>query len=120
LNSIIWAQISASEYVIKKAQTAGLDVHTLLNVGEDVKRTIKISVPEWTSNYREFNNWVRLNALMSLSSHFEIYLTTVIALAIESDPGQLHNASKKIDGAMLLKYSNIYSYSEVTKKVYGW
>lgn len=116
MNSIIWAQIPASEYVEKKVHTEGLDIHTLFNVGKDEKRSIKNNVPDWASDYKEFNNWVRLNALMSLNSYFEIYLTTVLALAIESDPGQLHNTSKKIDGAMLLKYSNTYSYSEAIKK----
>lgn len=57
-------------------------------------RTIK----QWSDNYGEFENWLRLSWLMSLCSYFETYLACVIKECIESDPGLLIGASHIIDG----------------------
>ena len=46
---------------------------------------------------------MRLNCVMAISSNLETYLASVVALAIESNPGVLVGASKYIDGAKLLK-----------------
>lgn len=116
LNSLLWSHIHPSEYVTKTAKSQKADIHTLFNVKADDQRTIKKEFKDWIINYQEFNNWTRLNCLMSLSSYFEIYLTTVISMALESDPGQLYSATKKIDGALLLKYSADYSHEDLTKQ----
>lgn len=114
LNSLLWSHIPASEYVAETAKSQVVDMHTLFNVKEDDKRTIKKEFKDWNANYEEFNNWTRLSCLMSLSSYFEIYLATVTSMALESDPGQIHGATRKIDGVLLLKYSA--SYSDLSKQ----
>ena len=57
-------------------------------------RTIK----EWSNNYNEFENWLRLSWLMSLCSCFETYLACIIKECIESAPGLLIAVPHAIDG----------------------
>lgn len=62
-----------------------------------------LTLKNWSEAYNLFDNWVRLNNLMALSSYFEIYLSSIIRLAIESDPGTLIGAKHSVDGAVMLK-----------------
>ena len=59
---------------------------------------------DWSNGYNELENWINLNALVSMSSTFETYIATIIPLALESDIGILFGTSKKIDGISILKY----------------
>lgn len=58
---------------------------------------------EWSDAYNTLQVWTRLNVVISLASILETYIDTVCALAIESNPGVLINASKSLDGVHLLK-----------------
>lgn len=58
---------------------------------------------DWATAYDQLQVWIRLNAVISLTSIFETYLDSVCGLAIESNPGILINASKSLDGVSLLK-----------------
>lgn len=66
-----------------------------------------VTVKDWKAAYDDMQNWVRLNCVMSLSAALETYLTAVISLAIESDPGLLLGVTKTIDGAKLLKHNQL-------------
>lgn len=110
---MIWAQIPAAEYVANQATALGVSsIHSLFDCIEDNKRTIKDIPSEWNEDYDDFGNWWRLSALMSLASYFETYLATIIAVALESDPGVIHNVPGKIDGVVILKYSSEYNYDK--------
>jgi hypothetical protein len=75
---------------------------------------------EWADNYDSFDNWVRLNCLVSATGYLEVYIKTAVRLALESDPGTLLSASRSIDGVALLKYRTQYSFSaEATDCVRG-
>jgi hypothetical protein len=67
---------------------------------------------QWSQDYKEFINWVRLNAAVSLSGYLEVYLQSAATLALESDPGTLLGAPRAIDGIALLKTKDKYSYSD--------
>lgn len=56
------------------------------------------TISQWSINYSEFENWLRLSWLMSLCSYFETYLACIIKECIESDPGLLIAAPHIIDG----------------------
>jgi hypothetical protein len=58
----------------------------------------------WSDNLNLFDNWANLSAVLTIASNFETYLASVVALALESDPGVLIGAPKTIDGAKLLKH----------------
>jgi len=59
---------------------------------------------DWSNTHNEFSTWVYLNALVSLTSNFEIYLSSIIKLSLDSDPGTIIGASKSVDGIFLKKY----------------
>ncbi len=58
---------------------------------------------DWTSAFNDLENWINLNALVTISSNFETYLSTVIPLALSSDLGVLYGVPNKIDGIDILK-----------------
>jgi hypothetical protein len=86
-----------------------------LNAGDSVRKALHVDakhddarrVPEtaekWHKNIKDFNNWVRLNALMALSSYFELYLTVLARMALLSRPGLLIGDPELADGVALLR-----------------
>src|SRR5690606_3977391 len=67
--------------------------------GEEIFKNLK----GWSDTYNQFENWINLNSLLAISSNFETYLSTIVSLSLESDPGVLFNSSKSIDGISLPK-----------------
>jgi hypothetical protein len=68
---------------------------------------------EWSDSFNLFDNWINLSVVLTLHSNLETYMASVIALALESDPGLLLGASKKIDGTILLKHRTAtFDYNE--------
>ena len=61
---------------------------------------------DWSNTHNEFSKWIYLNALVSLTSNFEIYLSSIIKISLDSDPGTIIGASKSVDGMLLKKYKN--------------
>jgi len=116
LNRLLWSQVPVIDFTEKQVAITPGDVHTILGCKAEDARTIRKDKLLWRTDYREFNNWTRLNAMMSLNSYLEIYLASIISTAIESDPGILHNATRKVDGAIMLKHGNNYNYSYQANK----
>lgn len=120
LNRMIWSQIPTIGFIEKQMAVTPGDAHVILKFEPEDERAVKRDKSIWKNDFKEFNNWTRLNTIMSLSSYLEIYLSSIISTAIESNPGILHNASKKIDGAIILKNSNNYTYAfQANKCVIG-
>ena len=106
LSQFLWSNEAASKYTYNKLGKDGavdndpptkhfsLPAHRISTM-----KTLK----GWAAIYDESHNWMRLNCVMAISSNLETYLASVVALAIESNPGVLVGASKYIDGAKLLK-----------------
>lgn len=59
---------------------------------------------QWSNAFNEFDNWTRLNELMALNSYLEVYISSVVSAAIESDPGLLVKSPHSIDGIKQMKY----------------
>lgn len=106
LSNFIWAEEAASKYTCNRLGKEGAD--------DNDPPTKHFSLPAhriscmktlkgWSNTFNESHNWMRLNCIMAISSNMETYLGSVIALAIESNPGILLGATKSIDGAKLLK-----------------
>ncbi|AZI51793.1 hypothetical protein L2D04_08435 [Pantoea agglomerans] len=60
---------------------------------------------EWVNSYNQLENWVNLNALVSLMSNLETYMATIIPLAVESDIGVLYGLPNRIDGIEIVKHN---------------
>ena len=112
LNEILWASIPALSFaqgMYRRNKQTDNPIETTDDFfkasGDDVRR-LDPSVDDWYKNIREFENWNRLNSLVALLSSFEVYLSSVVSLSIESDPGLLLSATKIIDGVKLLKSNN--------------
>lgn len=71
----------------------------------------------WLRSYKNFSNWTRLGALVGLTGYFEVYLRTVSALALESDPGVEYGRSGAVDGAVFLKYGGNWDKSKSVESI---
>ncbi|MEF1312030.1 hypothetical protein QTO01_18235 [Vibrio mytili] len=87
------------------------DTQTVLNLSGKNSHRVADNLKDYSDHLKDFDNWTRLNTLVSVLSYFEIYLSTAVSLAIESDLGLIHSVRKKIDGVMVLKYNNKENYS---------
>lgn len=103
LMRILKSQELSSKYVYTHLATDGGKWDDYISSYFSVRHETKITLKQWSDTNHLFENWNRLNALMSLSSYFETYLSSVISLAIESDPGVLLGSHQSVDGVKLLK-----------------
>jgi hypothetical protein len=69
------------------------------------------NVRDWSNCYNEFENWVHLNALLSLVSYMETYMASIVSIALESDIGVIYAAPRSIDG--VIKKSPLAKWGEV-------
>lgn len=105
LSNFIWAEYASHKYVYKHL---GKEV---IDASEDSKKYFSfpphvwnlITIRDWSKAFNEGQNFLYLNCVMALNSNFETFLSAIISLAIESNPGVLLNAPKTIDGTILLK-----------------
>jgi hypothetical protein len=61
------------------------------------------NLKDWSNSFNNFDNWVNLNVIMSISANLETYIASAISLALKSNPGLLFGASKMVDGVSILK-----------------
>lgn len=126
LNEMLWASIPAISYAKgmyrrnKKAENPSSTPRELFKAsGADVRR-LAHNLDRWNRFINEFENWNRLNSLVALISSFEVYLSSVVSLALESDPGLLLNAPRAVDGVHILKLKgenhNFFEYTEKVTK----
>lgn len=120
LNDVYWAHVPAASTIEKKAlQELGsedADPKQYFLVKDEDDRRISATYKDWKNKYREFSNYTRLSMLMLLSSCFETYLRTIVALAIESKPGVIIDCPDAVDGVSLLKSKN--GYGDTNSKDY--
>lgn len=106
LSNYFWSEYAAHLYVEGHLRHGGYvptdDSRTVFSFPSDT-----FNVPtmgEWENAYSEALNFLYLNCVMAMSSNLETFLSAIISLAIESNPGVLLDAPKSIDGVKLLKY----------------
>ena len=106
LSHFLWTDYSASKYVYKQLGKSGAkwtdEPHKHLSFPVHVWNFK--TMQEWSDLYNERQNHFYLDCVMSLSSNLETFLSSIIALAIESSPGVLLGAPKSIDGVYMLKH----------------
>lgn len=117
MNSLYWSYAPTYAYnqimysKSKKEYGPFPTTHHLFNVKGDNSERVARNLNDWNRHFKEFDNWTRLNALLSLNSYFEIYLSSVVSLAVESDIGLQYSSSKSVDGLTIVKHGNSRNYS---------
>lgn len=114
LNSLYWAHAPALRYVF--AATRGKKhedpASSLLSLPLPDASRINITLGQWGKQFKDFDNWVRLNALVAITGYLEVYLKTVTRLALESDPTIPLGIKHGIDGVTALKNKPKYSSAD--------
>lgn len=115
LNSMYWSYVPTSSYCNylyrenERDNSAETTCELLHISGADAHR-VDNKLDDWKKNYREFDNWTRLNSLVALLSYFEVYLSSVVMLSLESDPGLNFKTSKVIDGMKIIKANGQFAF----------
>jgi len=105
LNQFYWAAVVAGQYAERSSKSAAPGDSTVTHFGfssPDGNRVPR-TIAQWVTRFREYSNWTRLSAAMALASCLEMYIQATVTLAVESDPGVLIRAPRKVDGVSLLK-----------------
>ena len=114
LSGFIWAEYAAHEYTKKQIKKEVKDMAT--DCAPYITFPPKVwnfqTMQQWLDAFDEGQNFLYLNCVVALSSNLETFLSAIISLAIESNPGVLLKAPMSIDGVKLLKYKPL------DKKVY--
>lgn len=117
LNSLYWSHAPALRYVFSATRGRGRDdpASSLFTLPSQDLTRINISLGDWAKHYGDFDNWVRLNALVAITGYLEVYLKTVTRLALESDPSTMVAVELKhsIDGMAALKRKSGYNFAEI-------
>lgn len=114
LNALYWSHAPAFRHAFAatRASKPTDPTATIFSLPHGDAHRINYPLQKWAENYDAFDNWVRLNALVSATGYLEVYLKTVIRLALESDPGVMIGATHAVDGVRLLKNQQGYSYKD--------
>lgn len=105
LSHYIWVDYSAAKYVYKHLGKTKAKLTDPCNLHFSFPAHVWNfpTVEDWSKCYNDRQNQFYLDCVMALSSNLETFLSTIISLAIESDPGVLLGASRSVDGVVLLK-----------------
>ena len=114
INSLYWSHIGVknSAFQSTRKYTEEDPTSVLFQLSDPANKNLDIPLGEWSKNYSDFDNWVRLNALVGITGYLEVFFKTIIRAAIESDPSVLHGASRVVDGVVYLKSNPKYSLKE--------
>lgn len=82
-----------------------------------VKKTYAFfeTLKEWSDSLNSFMNWNNLNTLVAVAANFEIYLSQIIRLALESDCGIIYGLNHEIDGIKVLKNNISFDFSKAVE-----
>lgn len=107
LNRMMWANEPATKLVYEQLKSNGAKWKDKsskhFNFPVQDGREVFDDLKDWSDSYNQFQNWTNLNGLMAITSNFETYLSSVLSLALESDPGLIYKSSKSVDGMSLIK-----------------
>ncbi|HXW28923.1 MAG TPA: hypothetical protein VEK55_06120 [Xanthobacteraceae bacterium] len=124
INEHFWSFKVISEYSAflaraEKRRNPSQATATVFKAAGPDARRIPRFVSEWLDARDELENWLRLSAIVSAASYFELYLGQVIRSVLMSDPLCRYGASKLLDGSVLLKADKELPYAseieEITK-----
>jgi len=106
LSEFLWAEYAAHEYV-------KTNLINTISPNDDCSKHLRFpnkvwnfqKMRDWSRAFDEGQNYLYLNCVVALSSNLEVFLKSIITLAVESNPGVLTGAPRTIDGVRNLKYN---------------
>jgi len=124
LNSMYWSYVPTSSYcnyLFRQNEKDG-EIKTtsqLLHLSGSDSHRVENRLEDWRQSIKEFDNWTRLNSLVALLSYFEVYLSSIVMLSLESDPGLHFKTSKIIDGMKIVKSNSqfTFDFKHVAEKI---
>lgn len=108
LNDLYWSQVPTYEYVkyLYLHKNSSIEnTYNLLKVSPNAPdaRFVREDTEVWFHDINEFMNWTRLNCLVAINSYLEIYVSSVVTLALDSDRGNIFGLSQQVDGFKTVK-----------------
>lgn len=103
-----------ASYIARHSQKNISPIQLFHASGPDIRR-LSNSIPAWQKDFRDFENWMRLAALLSAASYFEIYMRMVITCALLSDPLARFGKPRVLDGVIWLKHGMVDDFSSIVR-----
>lgn len=94
----------SKSYTYSRLKTDGAVWESMANNYFTTSKDKALTIKKWSDTFNKFENWTMLNCAMALSSYFETYLSSVISLSLESDPGAMIGKPHTVDGMELIKH----------------
>lgn len=112
LNLIYWSCAPVASDALRRAQAESPSSETtdLFNFHTGDAARVPHPLSRWDDSFKMSQTWMRSTLALAIASILEVYIRTVVALALESNPGLLIGAPDVIDGVKLLKGNPSYSY----------
>ncbi|MDB5334956.1 MAG: hypothetical protein JWN70_575 [Planctomycetaceae bacterium] len=111
LNDLYFSHIAAfrGAFASTKTQSKADSVHTVFPDDKN-ERHREITLETWAKHYNEFDNWIRLSAVVAITGFLEVFIQSAVEAACQSCPGILIGGNKEIDGVTLLKKRPKYAF----------
>lgn len=107
LTRMMFSYVATRKYTYTNITNSGGDWDKLAKDYFANTRDQTLTIRNWSENLNDFENWTMLNCAMALSSYFETYLSSVIVMALQSDPGIMIGQPHAVDGMKLLKQGKL-------------
>src|SRR6202011_5166775 len=84
INDLYWSFAVAAGYAdyIARHAEAGSETAAVFHASGPHARRIPPAIQGWRASFRDFDNWVRLASTLSAASYLEVYLRSVITVAL--------------------------------------
>jgi len=105
VNRLYWSFVPAADFCGYAARRAdpGADLEVLFHAESAHVRRMAPDNDTWQTDFRDFENWVRLNMVMGMVSYFEIFMKSLLTTALKSDPAAPKGKPHAVDGLYFLK-----------------
>lgn len=105
INELYWSLVpvaSCASYISRKA-AASAKPGTVFHASGPNTRRLAPTIEQWRSDFKEYENWARLSMLVSALSYLEAYTSSVVTLALRSDPLLRFGDPRAVDGVSWIK-----------------
>ena len=116
LNGLLWSFVPVAADARRRVALAAPEatVPEIFDYKADALH-VRPEASHWKTMFPNFENWVRLSALLAICGYIEVYLQRVVALALASDPGVRFGKPRAVDGFIFKKQQPNYDFFDEAK-----